>query len=87
MTKTDEAGQPEATALAIASANTAREAVELAAEAARIVTDLQTKFTELAGGLFTAVDHAHAALERGAVDEARKILEPFALARRRVGYH
>ncbi len=79
MTDKTESDQREA-ALAIASANTVREAVELAAESARIAMDLQEKFTELAGNLFTAVDRAHAALERGAVDDARKILEPFALA-------
>ena len=70
MTDETEADRSEAAALATASANTAREAVELAAESDRIVMDLQEKFTELAGGLFTAVDRAHAALERGAADEA-----------------
>ncbi len=80
MTDETEAARREAATLATASANTVREPVELAAESARIAMDLQEKFTELAGGLFTAVDRAHAALERGAVAEARKILAPFALA-------
>ena len=80
MTDDSEARRREAAALATASANTVREAVELAAESARMAMDLQEKFTELAGGLFTAVDRAHAVLERGAVNDARKILEPIALA-------
>ena len=80
MTDDAKAARREEAALATASAATVLEAVELAAEAAKIATDLQEKFTELAGGLFTAVDRAHAALERGAADEALAILEPFALA-------
>ncbi len=75
-----EAGHREAAVVAIKAANVAREAVNLAGKAVKVATELRGQVTDLTGELFTAMDRAHAALERGAADEAREILAPFALA-------
>ncbi len=75
-----EAGHREAAVVAIKAANVAREAVNLAGEAVKVATELLGQVTDLTGELFTAMARAHSALERWAADEAREILEPFALA-------
>lgn len=70
MTDNPEADPSDAIALAIAEAT----------ESVRVALEIQEKLAALAGDLTTTIDRAHAALERGAVDDTRKILEPFALA-------
>ena len=70
MTEETEADPSDAIARAIAEAT----------EAVKVALGVHEKLAELAGDLTTTIDRAHAALERDAVDDARKILEPFALA-------
>ncbi len=70
MTEEAKADPSDAIALAIAEAT----------ESVRVALEIEEKLAALAGDLTTTIDRAHRALERGAVDEAQAILEPFAPA-------